>query len=152
MRYVKIWTILPFLKLKYLHFLLKRCKFERVELIESKNDEEEDGQEDKEKLTKKEDKKPSYIPYYPSYMSTPSTNVDMSIVSPYHYCRQVGKKVRWSNKDEFINNSNHDSLDKVSNKKVRTATQTYPSAHTGPAANESAWKYDHDDVSYCSDN
>ena len=103
--------------------------------------------EDEDKTTIEKDK-PLYIPYLPSYLSTPNKNGEATVVTPSTIRKQSRKRVSISKNVEYIHD---EAAAKTGSKKERTHSRSSPSHKTGPSTKDKAWKYDDNNVPYCSD-
>ena len=94
--------------------------------------------------------KQQHLPcYLPQSLSTKSIYKKKTAVTQ-SYCKRkrTMRRVSFYNKLEYINGK---STMKNTYKKRRTHTQRIPSHDSAPSAIGRAWRYDNDDVSYCSD-
>ena len=115
------------------------CVFEKAEMWKDGKDSEDSMNAQK--------KDPDYTLHIPSYLFTPTKRKYVPSFTPSPERKRSMKEVSWSDKVEYIDD---DSTVKTSNKKARTHVQSSPSHKTGPSAKDKAWKYDDNDLSYCS--
>jgi len=92
---------------------------------------------------------PSII-YKPTYLSTPKKNKQVTIVMPSPNHKQSRKRVSWSNHEVYINDSNNNDTMTNMKKKARRTAPSRPPRDIGLFPKGTEWKYDHNDVSYCS--
>ena len=118
------------------------CIFERAKIWKN-------NEEDSDKNTCEDRDKVKYIPFIPSYLTTENASKETAAVTPSPPKRKRSMKIVSFSKDvHFIND---DDTVKMSNKKTKRNTGDSPSHDTVRVSNDKAWRYDHDDVSYCSD-
>ena len=101
--------------------------------------------------------KKKLVLYIPSQLMSDNNN---NAVTPSPKKRKSKKRITWNDNDEYINDiiSDNNSVDTIQTanknrkKKQRTISFYYSPVSPKPSANGADWKYDHDDVSYSSDN